>query len=278
MKKNDCKQPDGTSQAQTGTNTGEPSLFTQFIRTYFFDPKTLFESVAGQDRRHYLYFGDLKENIFFISDHMKKDFAFESNIVRDWLSKWGDLIVEADRENYRSDISDIFSRKKQHHSVNYRVKNYRGEAVWVHGQSLIKWQEDQPVFFAGIVTDLQEDLNIDPVTGLLRSVALMNRLKELTKTGGWVIAFGLNDFSSINDTIGRTMANRVLRKIFQILQSDQSNQLNFFRIDGVKFVAIAGNPNTVPPTATANRIKSAIDDVYVSANLFMKNPCSIGFY
>ena len=277
MKKNDCKQPDGTSQAQTGTNTGEPSLFTQFIRTYFFDPKTLFESVAGQDRRHYLYFGDLKENIFFISDHMKKDFAFESNIVRDWLSKWGDLIVEADRENYRSDISDIFSRKKQHHSVNYRVKNYRGEAVWVHGQSLIKWQEDQPVFFAGIVTDLQEDLNIDPVTGLLRSVALMNRLKELTKTGGWVIAFGLNDFSSINDTIGRTMANRVLRKIFQILQSDQSNQLNFFRIDGVKFVAIAGNPNTVPPTATANRIKSAIDDVYVSANLFMKNPCSIGF-
>ena len=277
MKKNDCKQPDGTSQAQTGTNTGEPSLFTQFIRTYFFDPKTLFESVAGQDRRHYLYFGDLKENIFFISDHMKKDFAFESNIVRDWLSKWGDLIVEADRENYRSDISDIFSRKKQHHSVNYRVKNYRGEAVWVHGQSLIKWQEDQPVFFAGIVTDLQEDLNIDPVTGLLRSVALMNRLKELTKTGGWVIAFGLNDFSSINDTIGRTMANRVLRKIFQILQSDQSNQLNFFRIDNVKFVAIARQQNNTSPTKIANHIKTVITDVYASQHLFMKNPCSIGF-
>ena len=272
MKENDCEQ---LSDAQP--NDRELSLFSHFISTHYFDPETFFNSIAGQERRYYLYFGDMKENIFFISDRMKEDFAFPSNIVQDWLTKWGNLIIEADRENYRNDIDEIFRLKKQHHSINYRVKNSRGEAVWVHGQSVIKWKDEEPVFFAGLVSDLQEDLNIDPVTGLLRSVALMNRLKELAKVGGWVVAFGLNDFSSINDTIGRTMANRVLRKIFQILQSEQSNQLNFFRIDGVKFVAIAGNPNTVPPTATANRIKSAIDDVYVSANLFMKNPCSIGF-
>lgn len=272
MKENDCEQ---LSDAQP--NDRELSLFSHFISTHYFDPETLFNSIAGQERRYYLYFGDMKENIFFISDRMKEDFAFPSNIVQDWLTKWGNLIIEADRENYRNDIDEIFKLKKQHHSINYRVKNSRGEAVWVHGQSVIKWKDEKPVFFAGLVSDLQEDLNIDPVTGLLRSVATMSRLKELAKVGGWVIAFGLNDFSSINDTIGRTRANQVLRKIFQILQDEQRSFLSFFRIDNVKFVAIPRQQNSIPPTKIANHIKTVITDVYASQHLFMKNPCSIGF-
>lgn len=272
MKENDCEQ---LSDAQP--NARELSLFSHFIGTHYFDPETLFNSIAGQERRYYLYFGDMKENIFFISDRMKEDFAFPSNIVRDWLTKWGNLIIEADRENYRNDIDEIFRLKKQHHSINYRVKNSRGEAVWVHGQSVIKWKDEKPVFFAGLVSDLQEDLNIDPVTGLLRSVATMSRLKELAKVGGWVIAFGLNDFSSINDTIGRTRANQVLRKIFQILQDEQRSFLSFFRIDNVKFVAIPRQQNNTPPTKIANYIKTVITDVYASQHLFMKDPCSIGF-
>lgn len=272
MKENDCEQ---LSDAQP--NDRELSLFSHFISTHYFDPETLFNSIAGQERRYYLYFGDMKENIFFISDRMKEDFAFPSNIVQDWLTKWGNLIIEADRENYRNDIDEIFKLKKQHHSINYRVKNSRGEAVWVHGQSVIKWKDEEPVFFAGLVSDLQEDLNIDPVTGLLRSVATMSRLKELAKVGGWVIAFGLNDFSSINDTIGRTRANQVLRKIFQILQDEQRSFLSFFRIDNVKFVAIPRQQNSIPPTKIANHIKTVITDVYASQHLFMKNPCSIGF-
>lgn len=272
MKENDCEQ---LSNAQP--NDRELSLFSHFISTHYFDPETLFNSIAGQERRYYLYFGDMKENIFFISDRMKEDFAFPSNIVQDWLTKWGNLIIEADRENYRNDIDEIFRLKKQYHSINYRVKNSRGEAVWVHGQSVIKWKDEEPVFFAGLVSDLQEDLNIDPVTGLLRSVAMMSRLKELAKVGGWVIAFGLNDFSSINDTIGRTRANQVLRKIFQILQTEQRSFLSFFRIDNVKFVAIARQQNSIPPTKIANHIKTVITDVYASQHLFMKNPCSIGF-
>lgn len=272
MKENDCEQ---LSNAQP--NDRELSLFSHFISTHYFDPETLFNSIAGQERRYYLYFGDMKENIFFISDRMKEDFAFPSNIVQDWLTKWGNLIIEADRENYRNDIDEIFRLKKQYHSINYRVKNSRGEAVWVHGQSVIKWKDEEPVFFAGLVSDLQEDLNIDPVTGLLRSVAIMSRLKELAKVGGWVIAFGLNDFSSINDTIGRTRANQVLRKIFQILQTEQRSFLSFFRIDNVKFVAIARQQNNTPLTKIANHIKTVITDVYASQHLFMKNPCSIGF-
>ena len=272
MKENDCEQ---LSNAQP--NDRELSLFSHFISTHYFDPETFFNSIAGQERRYYLYFGDMKENIFFISDRMKEDFAFPSNIVQDWLTKWGNLIIEADRENYRNDIDEIFKLKKQHHSINYRVKNSRGEAVWVHGQSVIKWKDEKPVFFAGLVSDLQEDLNIDPVTGLLRSVATMSRLKELAKVGGWVIAFGLNDFSSINDTIGRTRANQVLRKIFQILQDEQRSFLSFFRIDNVKFVAIPRQQNSIPPTKIANHIKTVITDVYASQHLFMKNPCSIGF-
>ena len=156
MKENDCEQ---LSDAQP--NDRELSLFSHFISTHYFDPETLFNSIAGQERRYYLYFGDMKENIFFISDRMKEDFAFPSNIVQDWLTKWGNLIIEADRENYRNDIDEIFKLKKQHHSINYRVKNSRGEAVWVHGQSVIKWKDEKPVFFAGLVSDLQEEINID---------------------------------------------------------------------------------------------------------------------
>lgn len=253
------------------------SLFADYIRNYYFDPEILINAISDQEKPYYLYIGDMKENVFYISDRMKDDFSFDSNIVRDLIHKWGDLIVDRDKGAYYDDINAILTQKKECHNICYQIRNAKGEIIWVHCQGVIKWENGTPLFFAGIVSNLQEERNIDPITGLWGPSALINQLEILSKTGGWIIGIGLNDFSSINNSIGRTEGNLILRNIAQIFQIKLGHLFHFYRIDNIKFVAVSRNPGSVPSGTITENIKNITETIYSSHHLFMQKPCSIGF-
>lgn len=253
------------------------SLFGDYIRNYYFDPEILINAISDQEKPYYLYIGDMKENVFFISDRMRDDFLFESNIVPDLIHKWGDLIVERDKTAYYDDINAILTQKKECHNICYQIRNAKGEIIWVHCQGVIKWENGTPLFFAGIVSNLQEERNIDPITGLWGPSAFINQLEILSKTGGWIIGIGLNDFSSINNSIGRTEGNLILRNIAQIFQIKLGYLFHFYRIDNIKFVAVSRNPGSVPFGTITENIKNITETIYSSHHLFMQKPCSIGF-
>lgn len=253
------------------------SSFSHYIRNYYFDPSALIKAISDQEKPYYLYIGDMKENVFFISDRMRDDFSFESNIVPDLIHKWGDLIVDRDKNAYYDDINAILTQKKESHNICYQMRNSKGEIIWVHCQGVIKWENGVPLFFSGIVTNLQEERNIDPVTGLWGSAALIKQMEILSKTGGWIIGIGLNDFSSINNSIGRTEGNLILRNIAQIFQIKLGSLFYFYRIDNIKFVAVARNGDDVPFDSVTEKIKNITETIYSSHQLYMQNPCSIGF-
>lgn len=68
--------------------------FQTFVRHNYFDEEAFFKSVAIPEAPYYLYFGDLQSNLYYISDNMRDDFGFESNIVQDLIEKWGKLISD----------------------------------------------------------------------------------------------------------------------------------------------------------------------------------------
>lgn len=253
------------------------AAFSRYIRNYYFDPVVLIKAISDQEKPYYLYIGDMKENVFFISDRMRDDFLFESNIVPDLIHKWGDLIVERDKTAYYDDINAILTQKKECHNICYQIRNAKGEIIWVHCQGVIKWENGTPLFFAGIVSNLQEERNIDPITGLWGPSALIKQMEILSRTGGWIIGIGLNDFSSINNSIGRTEANTILRNIAQIFQVKLDTLFYFYRIDNIKFVAVARNSENVDFASVTGKIKNITEMIYSSHHLYMQNPCSVGF-
>lgn len=253
------------------------SSFAYYIRNYYFDPDILIKAISDQEKPYYLYIGDMKENVFFISDRMKDDFLFDSNIVPDLIHKWGDLIVDRDKAGYYDDINAILTQKKESHNICYQMQNAKGEIIWVHCQGIMKWENGVPLFFAGIVTNLQEERNIDPITGLWGPSTLIKQLEILTKTGGWIIGIGFNDFSSINNSIGRTEGNLILRNIAQIFQIKLGSFFHFYRIDNIKFVAVSRNPGPILFASITEKIKNITETIYSSHHLFLQNPCSVGF-
>lgn len=255
----------------------DQSEFSDFIRNYYFDPEILIHAVSNQEKPYYIYFGDLKENVFFISDRMKNDFCFESNIVKDLIHRWGDLVADQDKESYYNDINAIFQQKKQSHNLCYQIRNADRKLIWVHCQGIIKWENGNPLFFSGIVTNLQEEQNIDPVTGLWGPTSLIQQLEILAKTGGWIIGIGLNDFSSINNSIGRSEGNLILRNIAQIFQIKLGSSFRFYRIDNIKFVAVSRNSDPIRFSDITEKIKNITETIYSAHHLFMRNPCSVGF-
>lgn len=259
------------------SKSGRPSPFSAYIRNYYFDPEILVNSISDQEKPYYLYIGDMKENVFYISDRMKDDFAFESNIVHDLIHKWGELIVDRDKPGYYDDINAILTQKKKNHSICYQIRNAKGEIIWVHCQGIMKWENGVPLFFAGIISNLQEERNIDPITGLWGPSALINQLEVVSKSGGWIIGIGFNDFSSINNSIGRTEGNLILRNIAQIFQIKLGHLFHFYRIDNIKFVAVSRNSDSLSFSALTDKIKNITETVYSSHHLFMQNPCSVGF-
>lgn len=253
------------------------SPFSHYIRNYYFDPEILINSISDQENSYYLFVGDMKENIFYISDHMKDDFLFESNIVPDLIHKWGALIIDQDRTGYYDDINAILVQKKKRHNLCYQVRNAKGELIWVRCQGIIQWENKKPLLFAGIITNLQEEHTIDPITGLWGATELIKQLKILAKTGGSIIGVKLNDFSAINDSYGRTEGDRMLRNITQIFQVKLGAFFYFYRIDTTKFVVVSRNAEPMSFSQISEKIKNIVSTIYSERHLFIQHPCSVSF-
>lgn len=52
----------------------------------------LFRSIAQENTVGYFYFGDLQKDLFYVSDNMRDEFGFESNVVPGLLQEWAQRI------------------------------------------------------------------------------------------------------------------------------------------------------------------------------------------
>ena len=64
------------------------STFTTFLKNNFFDTEFLLDSLSDSRVPYYVFAGDLRSNIFYITDNMKEKFGFKENIVFNLFSEW----------------------------------------------------------------------------------------------------------------------------------------------------------------------------------------------
>lgn len=261
-------------------NDNEPvDLLASFIAKNHYDPAAFFRSIAQQN--YYPYMGDLTKDLFYISDEMRDLFGFESNIVTNFLHEWKRRITnKEDLELFENDVKEIYATKRSKHDLKYRVQDKDGNDLWIHCHGDIQWNKDQtiPVFFSGKISRQEQNFIVDPVTNFPRDYAATMKLAELQKKKKSIriIGFTLNNFSEINALRGREAGDIFLKSIARRLSRYFKDKIEFYRLDGMRFIAIILPQCTDDLEKLIYEVKEVIMNAYYGNNIVVKTPCSVG--
>lgn len=263
-------------------NMKTKDAFDEFLERACFDPKLIFQSMSQDNRTSYFYFGDMKSDIFYISDNMKNEFGFESNVVEHFLKAWEQRIVsEKSKEAYRKDHENLIREKRTVHDLRYQVRDISGRSMWIRCYGVLKWNKEktEPLFFSGRITHQDKEFVVDPVTNFPRTSVMLRRLKELHTEDCPVrtIGFSLNNITEINNTRGRGCADRLMRMIAEELNSRLSAQMSFYRLDGMRCIAIVDASCRENEEILIEEIQNIVAKWYQIMGISVHQTCSFAF-
>ena len=255
------------------------SLFYQFVNSTYCDFEMFFHSIAMQNTTSYFYFGDMQKDMFYISDNMRDEFGFAGNIVPGLLQDWAKRIATArGREMYRQEMDALLREKRSFHDLRYQVRTSDGRTIWVRCYGILKWSEDRsvPLFFSGRVTHQDENFVVDPVTNFPREAIMFRSLDEMRKKGEstYAIGFSLNNFMEINSTRGRAYGDNLIRSIAAELEEKLSDKMSFYRLEGMRCVAIVDAGCTESRQDMVSRIREIVAERYVVFGVPIQQPCA----
>ena len=268
-------------QPESGEETGE-GIFHRFLEETYFDPESMFRSFSQDNSSSYFYFGDMQRDLFYISDNLRDDFGFQSNVVPGLLRLWAQRISTPEfRDLFWQDIASILQEKRTLHDLRCRVQDVHGNHQWIRCYGLMKWNEDRtaPLFFSGRVTHQDVNFVIDPISNLPRVHSAYTYLHELEKKGEktLIIGFSLNGVTEINNTKGRPSGDRLLQKVAEELLEHLSSKMSFYRLEGMRCMAVV-DPERCQEgeAALVEQIRDVVKAGYEWMGVTLQNMCSFG--
>lgn len=252
---------------------------SSFIAGNHYDPAAFFRSISQHN--YYPYMGDLTKDLFYISDEMRDLFGFEDNLVENFFYEWEKRITnKEDLELFQNDFNDMYANKRSKHDLKYRVQDKEGNDIWIHCHGDLKWNADRtiPLFFSGKISRQEQNFIVDPVTNFPRDYAATTKLTELQKKKKSIriIGFTLNNFSEINALRGREASDVFLKSIARRLSRFFKDKIEFYRLDGMRFLAIVLPDCTEDLEKLIYEVKEVIMSAYYGNNIVVKTPCSVG--
>ncbi|MDO4765253.1 MAG: EAL domain-containing protein [Eubacteriales bacterium] len=223
------------------SNVKSNAELSSFLKDNFFDLGMFLKALSMTE--YYPYFGDMRTNNFYITDNMKNTFGFESNVVEDFISKWMERIPHREDSNlFIRDLERLKTQKEEVHDIRYRVKDKEGKEFWIRCCGSYKWDEkkENPLFFSGAISKLEYEFIIDPITNFPREQGAILKICEIQPTTDELtfIGFRLNNFMEINQLRGRDVSNKLIKDISLALFAYFEEDLQFFRLDGLKFLTV----------------------------------------
>ncbi len=260
----------------------EQTPFQRFLNNSGGDMESLFQSISQNNNSSYFYLGDMQKDLYYISDNMRQDFGFESNLVPGFLQRWSQRISTPEVcDLFWQDISGMMREKRTVHDMSYWVQDAKGNNQWIRCYGILKWNKDktEPLFYSGRITHQDTDFVVDPITGLPREQISFRQMKELKKNGEktTVIGFSFNGLTAINSTRGREYGDRLLKRVADALMEKLSWKMSFYRLEGARCMAIV-NPVCVEEgqESLVQQIRDTVRASYDGMDISVQNPCSCG--
>lgn len=113
----------------------------------------LFNVLSDSSDTTFFFASNMKKNMSKWSAAAVKYFGFKSDILCPADIEWSKNIYPDDLPRYLENFSDMIAHVSSVHDIKYRMKNAKGEYVWINCKGNMKYDVNgEPEFFAGFVT------------------------------------------------------------------------------------------------------------------------------
>ncbi|EIW00605.1 bifunctional diguanylate cyclase/phosphodiesterase [Thermoanaerobacter siderophilus] len=215
---------------------------------------------------------DLITDTAYISERWKDIIGFDKEVISNYRETWTKFIHPRDVKTVINNLRNHLEKKTPFYLCEYRIKTKDGRYIWILSRGKALWDEDgRAIRMAGSHTDITERKQMesklkymafyDPLTGLPRREIFMDRLKiamaDAKRNGKKLAVFfvDLDNFKTINDSLGHHIGDRLLKKIAKKLKACLRESDTVSRVGGDEFVILLPDIIDMDDTnKVANRI------------------------
>jgi diguanylate cyclase (GGDEF)-like protein/PAS domain S-box-containing protein len=224
-------------------------------------------SVEGS--RNGIWDWNIATGAIFVSDRWKEILGFDSDdLANDYLA-WEARLHPDEKSQVLNTLQNYINHQKEDYESVHRLKHKQGHYIWVLDKGkIVEWDEQsRPIRIIGTITDVSGDVQhhriaIDKqshngLTDLINRDGLANALFDMqvqcrqSETSAALILISLDNFSVINDALGRQLGDRLLMQIAARLTSTFSAVGLIARLGTDEFVMLANHLG--PDSEQANR-------------------------
>jgi diguanylate cyclase (GGDEF)-like protein/PAS domain S-box-containing protein len=230
----------------------------------------------------------------YISPRCKAMLGYEENEIESDWERWSELIHPEDLENSLEAVHEHLIQKTDCYEVEARLKTKDGSYKWISSRGKAVWNESgKPIRLAGSNADIstrKDTENIikkmayyDGLTGLPNRALMEGKTcSELLKAKQnnnklALIYMDLDNFKTVNDTLGHIAGDELLKIIGDLLRSTIDDLECVARLGGDEFVFLIPSFNSIEKvSAFANRIINLVKKPLTISNKEFHLTASIG--
>lgn len=214
-------------------------------KDFIYDKDLLYEALV-MSTDDFIYICNMKTGRFKYTPAMVEMFNLPSDIIRNPIFLWKNIVHEDDWEKFYQSNMEIGEDQLDYHLVEFRAKNKDGEYVWLRCRGhLMRDEVGEPSIFAGIMTLMGKQNKIDIVTRLLNinefSKSFEEKIKDYAVETIGMMILGIDDFKQVNEMYDREFGDGVLKMTAQIIQSSLPRNALAYRLDGDQFGILVEN-------------------------------------
>ena len=173
----------------------------------------------------YLYFYDITQDLYYISEKALERFAIPTNRFTDVTEMHRQFVYEEDVDMLVADLGKMVSGEKDEHNIEYRWLGKDGNPIWINCRGrVIKDENDKPKYMMGCVNEIGKNQKADNISGLREVSAVAETIATFSRVAnsGYILHLGIDDFKSINERFGHEYGNFILKSVAECI-SDALN-------------------------------------------------------
>ncbi len=213
---------------------------------YACDPRLLYQALS-RSTDAYMYVSNIESGVCRYSRAMVEEFGLPGEVIENTAAVWEAHIHPDDKAAFLEANQIIMDGRADHHCVEYRARNRRGEWVWMRCRGSLERDEDgKPALLAGFITNLGQKNKIDPITGLFNKIRMAEDTESLLRNCRTqqvqFMLIGLDSFKNVNNLYGKNFGDKTLRVVAQRIQGMLPAHASLYRLDGDEFgIVIRGS-------------------------------------
>ena len=202
---------------------------------------------------------DGKDGKLFMSKRSRLIMGFDMNCENTTIEEWFGIILKEDLDRFAKNFNKYITEpQKKHFQFEYRINPADGSIKWIRTRGMGIWDETGiPVRMAGSNTDITDQklsddrihqlAYYDSMTGLPNRALLMDRfiiaVANAQRKGRMVAVYflDLDNFKSINDTIGHSFGDQLLLRVGEQLKLKMRKSDTIARLGGDEFIMLQAN-------------------------------------